>query len=269
MDTFLGTPNAIRNGEEGEALNAEQHYFVYSAKAVIPAGIGQRIQAMVTMDPDSYFWVRKMYNTDNGPFSVQLRDSFLNYTWQDHYVYRDNIFGTPEYPAVLLDPILLPPRVNVIAELENFSEEENEVEIVFEGTRCYGSKIPSDTEISDSMRKRWFQYVFDDMVPANARVIKTFSANADAFFLTKKLMAVKTGDFAVRASLSSLGSRAISDKLINADNMFGRAVRPNVLPKYQRIPYPPNSIAQFELQDLSGANNTLQIVFEGVKVWRR
>lgn len=261
--------NALRNAEEGAAMNEGQHYFVYSSQVTIPAGVGSKIQDEIKIQSDSYFDIQRIYVVDNGAFKVSLKDSYLNYAWQSDPVHRDNLCGTPEFPAFLLDPVLMPPNTSIFLEYENLVAGANALQLVLEGSRRFGPKFPSDAELSDRSRKRWFQYVYDVTLPANS--IKTFveQINADSFFLCKKLMAVKTGDAALRMAISTLGNRNLSDRRINLDNIFGRALRPNALPKNQRIPLGPNSTVQFEAEDLSGADNDIQLCFEGVKSWRR
>lgn len=258
-----------RNAQEGNIMEEGQHLFQYVSKKIIPAGIGSTIQDEIKIDSDSFFDIQKMYNVDGGDFKIMIRDTYLNYTWMSYPAFRECVFGTIEFPSILYDPILLPPTTSILVEYTNLVAAPNPVECVFEGARRYSQKFPSDAEMSDRSRKRWFQYVFNVSVPASNKVTKVESINADSFFLTKKLIHKKTGDAQNRVAVSTLGNRNLSNVMVSLDNMYGRALRPNSLPRNQRIPLPPNSVLQFEVQDLSGADNEIQLVFEGVKNWRR
>jgi hypothetical protein len=92
----------------------------------------------------------------------------------------------------------------------------------------------------------------------------------EMYFAIMRLMCVNTGNF--RSNLYTSTSErytygtitATSDRVLNAC-LYGTAQRPAVLPV--PIIIPGTSQIMFDLEDTSNANNTLHLVFEGVRLF--
>ena len=232
------------------------HTFSYVITAALTAG--QKTQVSIITEADSTFLVERMYARYIRDFKVQFTDSVFNYKWSNLPVYAANIFGTPEFPAKILDPIALPPSTELLVDLENLDAvNPSDIEIVLEGWRIYAPVALST--------RRWYQYVKNTVLPASDVVSDSLQINGDSDFLIKKLIARKDGEASLRMASTEMAGRYLTSQFIQLSNQFGRAILPNIIAhplKLGRL-----TLLQYEMRNLTAASNTVQLCFEGVKMW--
>lgn len=105
-----------------------------------------------------------------------------------------------------------------------------------------------------------FNYVYNGTLTPNQflqnQVVPIF---AEADFMWRALQFTSTGTFGVRF-IDGQGYY-LSDGLIWSTNLPNTAGDP--FPVFPEVPYPASGRIQLEIQDLSSANNTLQLLFIG------
>ena len=234
------------------------HYYQNAVSASLLAN--ERKTVTIQLEADSGFIIKRMYAINTGVFSTIIRDSAINYSWSNYPVNNANLYGTPQFPAVLQDPFFLPPSTEIQFELQDLSGNPNTIQIVFEGYRSY---VAQPVE-----KKRLFTYVKDFVIAPSDLLSDTLQSNSDSDFVIKKLMATYgTAQSAmIKYNMSTLGGRNLQNQFVNLDNIFGSAVLPNILP--DPITMEPLAIMQFTLQNLIPFVNTIQVAFEGLKIWR-
>lgn len=134
----------------------------------------------------------------------------------------------------------------------------------------------------DQFERQFFSYVLDRVVPGNAvQDPNSMQISSDADFewwwvvasrtstLLKVLMnEAGTGRSFIGTTVSPLAGAATFNG-INIDNWAGTALATAAFPL--AVPYilPANRSYVFLLTDTSGANNTVEIVLSGFKLWPR
>jgi hypothetical protein len=94
----------------------------------------------------------------------------------------------------------------------------------------------------------------------------------EAFFAIMRCMAVSTGAFRVSLYTSNSeryqsGSLSATTDRVRSEAMYGTASRPAVLPVPIVIPGSSNIV--HDLEDVSNGNNSLHLVYEGVRLYPR
>lgn len=238
------------------------HPFQYVFPIVLTPS--QKITTSIFTEADSSFILERMWMTNSdgvggaSPFTVQFKDSALNYTWSNRPVRSENIFGTLEFPAKLLDPMPLPPSTEIECSFANLDAvNSNTIEIVLDGYRVYTPvDLPS---------RRWFQYVKDNALPASDVVSDSLQINGDSDFLVRKLIAQKDNDASLRLATTEMSGRYLSSQFISLANSFGRALLPNVL--QHPIKLGKLTLVQYEMRNQVALANGVQLCFEGLKMW--
>jgi hypothetical protein len=225
----------------------------------------QSADLVVNVLPDSYFVAKKLVVTSTGSFTVQMYDGSTGKLLQAFPVNNVNVFGTIQLPNVLLDPIVLPPSSSIVFKVTDTSNAGNTIQISLVGYRHYDlSKPPMFGKLGKPFR--WFQYVVNSTVAANGQTTPFIKVDADADFLVRKIISNQTS-----ASLLAMISDASSgDQWFDLQqvqpNVFGTAQYPNILAKPRLIKA--NSSINLQLNDLSGSENIVQVIFEGAKIGR-
>lgn len=253
----------------GGARASLKDYFQYSIpRTVLSGGAPGTSQTLtVPIRADSYMVVTKMFAYSTGAFTVQMRNDADGryYHSPASLVQNGNIFGTLELPNKLLDPIVVPPNATLSFVLSDISGADNTVQIVLCGYRHYDFQNPPIPK-KGGRQTSWFQLIFDRTLAAGEGPSQYLAkVDADADFLIRKLVATYTGEFT--AKIADAGTSDYwSDQPQRNYNLFGTVQYPLVLPKPKLIKA--TGSLMYELTDLSGASNTVQLVAEGIKVYR-
>lgn len=123
----------------------------------------------------------------------------------------------------------------------------------------------------DPGRERFFAYIYQNTLTANQVLLnQRIVVNGDAIFRVKLLTLTKTGDFRIRLFdsngryYSSSGEGGTNDR-VRDSCLFGTGALPVLVVPH--IEVPPSGFIGFDLEDVSNANNTIHLCFEGAKVY--
>lgn len=233
-------------------------FFAYTVPITLAAG--QRTTIKLTIDGDSDFLVKRLMSNETGSFRVKITDSTSSYAWSNDLVRGENLFGDAEYPNVLPQPILLKRSTTLELDIEDLSGAANTIELVFEGYRVYDlSLVPG--------KKKYFAYVKDFNLNALDSIIDSLTTDGDADFILNRLISWKSKDYVTQAkiSLSSISGRYVYSQYSYLENMFGSVLRPNNL--LDPLLIVKNSLIKFDLRNLDVAGQSVQLLFDGVKIW--
>jgi len=231
--------------------------FGYTLPVVLAAN--ERKDFQLPIDSDSDFLIEKIYSVEDGAFRLMIQDTTSSYQWFSDRMRSDNFFGTAEYPNILPTPIVLKRGTMLQFDIENLTADPNAIELVFEGFRVH-ENVPMG-------KTRYFAYVKNFVIPANDRIIDTLITNSDTKFVTNRFIAYRSKDYVtkIKMSMSSLSARQMYSQFTTIENIFGTVLRPNNLK--HPVELDKNSIVKYEVQNTDPAAQTLQLVFDGVKVW--
>jgi len=256
-------------GKASEAGPGRVEEFRYRIADTIGAGIGTAAQKSLNTHSDSYMVVTKLIAASAGTFKTQIQDTGSGIILMDGSIDRDSLYGVAQRPNYMKDPLILPPSSTTIFNLINGIAGANAFEIVMEGYKHYDLKNPPTPYGKPPIRPftgtiKWFQYSANLSLLALATGTVQTRIQNDANFVIRKYLATSTGNF--KARMSDTGSQKDwMDGPVQKDNIFGTAQYPAVLSKPRTLRR--NSTIQYEITDLSGAANVIQIVFEGAKVY--
>lgn len=116
--------------------------------------------------------------------------------------------------------------------------------------------------LANPNQEAFFAYVYDVVLTANQTVADQVPINADADFVLRGIVVnTLTGVFRVRFNRSGL--YFLSSGFIHSSNLTSDAASP--LPIIPEMIFVAGSRIGIDIVDLSGAGNTVQISFVGVK----
>lgn len=234
----------------------QSHLYSYRISKTLTA-LQSNAPVSITTESDSWFLVERMYALNTGDFKTWINDSALNYNWSNLPVHNYNMFGTVEFPAELCDPIPLAPSTEITARLTDLSNLPNTIEIVLEGYRSY--------QPLENKNRRWYQYVKDITIAGSNMTSDSLQINADSDFLVKKLNAYKDAEADIKMASTEMAGRYLMNDYISLGNLFGRALLPNKLRHPLKLKR--QTLLQLEMRNQSALSNTIQLCFEGVKLW--
>jgi hypothetical protein len=112
----------------------------------------------------------------------------------------------------------------------------------------------------------FYDYVFDAVVPLNGvfsvtKQLATDSGFECIFFVASRTSALLT----IQVIDSSRGSQSLSDNPVNIDNWAGTAQNP--FPLVYAYYFPPGTSITMKFTDTSGAQNTVEVVMRGHKLF--
>ncbi|NMC98902.1 MAG: hypothetical protein GYA62_04195 [Bacteroidales bacterium] len=214
----------------------------------------------IKLDIENNFLIQKIFAKYTDKFRIFVRDLYTNAYWSNIPINIDNFAGTPEYPAKLLKNLLLPPYTLLEYTLINDSNETNNVEICFQGLKTDTTSFP---------KHRYFQFAFDIPLLQQATGVSNIQPlNTRGRFAIEKLLAYKYNpDLELFVDdIQMIGSigRGMFSGQINFDNVFGRAVRPNLVPEFSLMP---SDSINITLTNPSDTVTAVQVVFDGYEVF--
>jgi len=225
----------------------------------IALGANERKDFSFAIDADSDFIVEKVYSQETGPFRLQIIDTTSSYQWFSDRIRMENFFGDAQYPNELPNTINLRRSTQLQFDIEDLSGAPNTIELVFEGYRIQGNIQPQT--------KRYFAYVKNFTLAGNDKTQDTLITNSDTDFLTSRFIAWTDQDYMtkLRMSLSSLAGRALYSQFTALESIFGSVLRPNNLK--HPLMLDKNSIVKYEVQNTDANAHSIQLVFDGMKIW--
>lgn len=252
---------AIQDAIQGRRSNVKE--FIYST----PRTTFTALQAQVLTIPtysDSFFVVTKLVALSTGTFTGRFYNGSTGRVLQDVAVNNVNLFGTIQLPNVLRDPIVLPPSSNFQLQITDTSNSGNVVQCSLVGYRWYDmSKYPLLGKAG--ARLDWYQYSASVVLAANGSGSAITRIDADADFLVRKVVGNRTGAYTLQIS-DSAAADTWEDQLVSDANAVGTAQYPYLLSKPRLVGR--NSTLSVNFNDVSGSGNTVQLIYEGAKIYR-
>lgn len=109
---------------------------------------------------------------------------------------------------------------------------------------------------------RYFDYTFDVTLTANQNLPdQSLIIGGDADFIIRAIVGTQTGAYKIRFRDNQ--GFYLSPGMVNNSNIMGTAQLP--VPIWPELQIPRNGKLGIDLLDTSGAGNTIEIVFKGVK----
>jgi hypothetical protein len=180
---------------------------------------------------DSYFLIQKIFSKHASEYKLLFNDSYWNSDWANDLVQVTNFAGTPEFPAKLLKEVILPPSSLLKYKIQNGSDAQD-IELVLQGQKIFDKK--------EMPKARYRQYVKTFVLPAGQTIPQIIELDVSKPFYVQKLLGYKKDPEArlvlTMFDISSLSGRRIIDTDVDIDNIFGRAMRPNIIPELRLDP---------------------------------
>lgn len=237
--------------------------FAYS----IPATVFTALQSQTITIPtysDSYFVVTKLAAVSTGAFTSRFYNGSTGRTLSDVLVNNVNVFGTAQLPNRLRTPIILPPSSNFQLQIVDSSNSGNTIQCTLLGYRWYDlSKYP--TMNKSGARMEWFQFSAAVVLAGNGQNNIITRIDADADFLVQKIVGNRTGAYNLQLS-DSAAADTWQDQPVRDANYVGTAQYPYILSKPRLVTR--NSTISAQVLDVSGSSNTIQLIYEGAKIYR-
>lgn len=248
---------------EGGKRAASFEYFHYSTPFVTLTS-GQNVVQNIPFFSDSYFIVKKLSAATVGSFSTRIINTATGRVLMDTKVNNNNLFGTILLPNVMRDPLVIPPSGQLQLDLTDLSLAANVIQPVFIGYRWFNLAMPP-TFGKKGYFLQWYQYSASVTLAANGLNQITTTIDADADFLVRKLVSTQSGPYSLQLTDSSSKDNWFNQDQANG-NVAGSVSYPNILAKPKLMKA--NSAITANFRDLSGATNTIQLIYEGAKIYR-
>jgi len=266
--------NNRRNGEWAE-------YFIYNVEFLpLSAGSGNVFSdGEIRIDTDSEFeFVKTMYQPATGRFRVQYRDDtsgrFLQKGSQDIRTIGGTALiisglGSPTPPGfvpfIWPRPYRIASSTTMTVSAADFSNTSYNARISFHGNKVRPGRAPWDQEF-----RAIVPYVYSlsssgsVTVGANQTLSTSIVTDKDSAFLVQKIVGARSGECLVSIK-DGAKDRHWQNIPTHFDNLVGSGSFPNVLPSPRYIAR--GATITVTIQDLSGASNSVEINFVGVKLY--
>lgn len=259
--------------------NGWKEYFVYNFQNLsLDAGTGDAFEdTVVLFDSDAAFEGMKLIHvaTDSRIY-VQLSDDSLGRQYQNSRLDLRAISGTRLFtsgvvdvgihpnnflPAIFPVPMFIQAATSVTAKFADFSNSANVIRLALHGAKIRSGVAP--------WTRKWkarvpFWYTNTLTLDANGSSSFVISTNMDSSFLIQKITGTRTGAATINIYDGATG-RAWMDRPMHFDNLVGNSQFPNVMTAPRFVPR--GSVVNVQLADLSGAQNEIELVFHGQKLF--
>lgn len=235
--------------------------------------IGTFKNTPIRVDSDADFEVQKiMFQATSPDIILRIRTS------QGEYLMPENTnlqtFGGTQFnsvgpgsnvnwftPYILSWPFRFAASSDIILEAADYSGSANTLRMCMWGAKIYCGKAPWDNPRYTRGQPVW-RSTERQTLAGNASQVLTINMDSDADVFITKAQAVRTGAALVSVNEGARG-RDWGNTSSHIDNMFGSGQFAHKLSAPRFVPV--NSSMTFNVQDISGSSNTIEIVLEGIK----
>lgn len=251
---------------------AWKEFFIYNiTNTSLAGGTGTVFtDTTVKMDADADFEFAKLSHVaTNSQIYLQFQDDAFGRYYQNTKVDLRNISAdhtvnvTPVNfnPYPLSEPVILQASATLTASLSDFSTAANSLRLALHGAKIRDGDAPWER---DWKQKIMFTYVINQTLSANQTVTFNVPINIDSDFLVKTITGSRTGPALV--TIKETGTdKQWSDSPVHFDNLVGFGLFPNAL-HVPRLAYRGSALS-VQVQDISGASNTIIMHFSGKKLY--
>ncbi len=264
-----------------------KEYYVYGNTFTnLPAGSGTTFtDSEIRIDTDADFeFIKTMFNPITSRVRLQYRDDtmgrFLQKGSQDcrtiggHAIFTNPI-GNPTPPGFLPfiwpRPYLIPAATTFTVSASDFSGLQSTFRLAFHGSKIRSGPAPWGRIDKNRPRYRaMVPYIYSVSssgtvsMAANGGISVAIPTDNDAHFLVEKIVGARTGPCTLTVK-DAARDRQWMNGAIHFDNFVGNGHYPNLLPSPRFIAR--GSVISISLNDLSGAANTVELNFIGVKLY--
>jgi len=243
---------------------AWREYFAFGSFRILTAGAGAVFEDLaVRIDSDADFeWQRTTYNATSPLIYLRFRDEsmgrYLNKLNSDIQAVGSNFAGTP---FILPRPYVIQAGTNFTTEAADYSGFANTLRFTMQGAKIRQGKAPWDRRFRALVP---FIYPVRQLVGAGLTASLRIEIDNDAHFLVQKISGTRTGACLINFKEGSR-DRDWFNQDLEFDTVIGNGQFPNVL-FASRFIYR-GSVIAINLQDLTGAPNTVEIDLIGVKLY--
>ena len=259
--------------------NGWKEFFVYNFQNTsLPAGTGNAFEdTVVLFDSDAAFEGMKLIHvaTDSRIY-MKMADDALGRQYQNQELDLRTVSGTRLFtsgvvdvgihpnnflPSILTVPMYIQAATSITTQFADFSGAANSIRLALHGAKIRAGVAP--------WNKKWnaripFWYTNSVDLDANGSGSFVISTNMDSAFLVQKITGTRTGPATINIYDGSTG-RSWMDRPMHIDNLVGNSQYPNVMTAPRFIPR--GAVVNIQLTDLSGAANTIDLVFHGQKLF--
>lgn len=263
--------------------NVWKEYYIYNVNFTnLAAGSGTTfIDAEIRLDTDSDFqFIKTMFQPSTARVRVRYRDDsagrFLMKGEPDIRTIGGTSFGSigtasPTlangfWPFIWPRPYRIAAATTFTVSAADFSGLSYTFRLSFHGNKLRPGEAPWNKKY-----RAMVPYVYRIggssnavTVGANSTASDSVATDIDAHFLVHKIVGARTGPCLVTIK-DGARDRQWMNTAVHIDNLVGNGPQPNVLPS-PRFIYK-GSVISTTLQDLSGASNTVEINYIGVKLY--
>jgi hypothetical protein len=252
-----------------------KEYFVYGTSKTLSAGNGTAFETMnIRIDSDADFEFNKTtYVATNDRIKVKYKDdSYGRYLTKGlpdikTLAGRNTLamgLSNSFLPFVWPRPYIISAGTNFVVEASDFSGASNTLRIAFHGGKLRSGVAPWTRRFRAAVP---FVYSFTDgavTVSANSTANPRIEIDIDSHFVVQKITGIRTGEALVLINEGARGREWMNTQ-VHIDNIIGNGAFPNILTANRFIIR--GSVVSFNIQDLSGADNSIEINLIGVKLY--
>jgi len=264
-----------------------KEYYVYGTSfPQLVAGDGTVfLDNEIRIDTDADFeFIKTMFNPITSKVRLRYRDDtmgrFLQKGSQDcrtiggHALFSNPI-GNPATPGFLPfiwpRPYVIPAATTFTVSASDFSGLASNFRLAFHGSKVRSGPSPWGLDANKQSKFRGkIPYVYGltntgtVTIEANGGVSVAIPTDNDSHFLVTQIVGSRTGPCTLTIK-DAARDRQWMNTAIHFDNMVGNGHYPNILPSPRFVAR--GSVISISLNDLSGASNTVELNFVGVKLY--
>lgn len=266
--------------EKGIVPGGWKEYYVYNfSNTSLPASDGTSFtDVVVRLDSDADFEVMKRHHiATDSRIRVKFQDDAYGRQFQNTGVDLRGVSGTILYttgvvdvgihpnnfiPYIIPKPYLLRAGSTYTVSFSDFSRSSNSVRLAFHGAKLRAGQAPWAQQWKAKVPYTYSTGSF--VVGANQTASININIQIDSHFLVMKLVAVRSGPALVTLKESGV-DRIWMNTPTHIDNLFGNSQFPNILPAPRIIQR--GSALNITVQDISGSTNTMELLFDGLKLF--
>lgn len=256
-----------------------KEYYVYNFEnTALDAGTGIAFtDTVVRFDSDADFEAMKFHHiaTDSRVY-VRMADDAYGRQFQNTRIDLRALSGTILFTTGVVDvgispnnflgsligtPMLVRAATTYTMQFSDFSNVANSIRLSMHGAKLRNGEAP--------WKKNWkakvpFYYSGQATVGASSSASINISINIDSHFLVQRITGVRDGAATINI-IDGATDRAWMDRPMHIDNLVGNSQFPNVLvaPRFVQR----GAVINVQLQDLSAAENDIEVVLHGVKLF--
>lgn len=251
--------------------NYYEEYFIYATNASLSAGNGTVFEEFnVRIDSDSNFkFLETLFVATSPKAYIKMQDDsigrYLTKKATDIQAIggrslsgiSENLFLPFRWPK----PYIIRAGTNLALQISDYSTSANTLRLAYHGAKIRPGVAPWAYKFRATMP---IVYSTQKTLAANSSSTAVIDVDIDSHFLIKAITGIRTGGALVTISEGARG-RDWSNTAIHIDNVVGNGQFPNTLPVPRFIHK--GSTIIFNLQDLSGSSNAVEIDLIGVKLY--